>query len=171
MLNLPESVAIVRGFATARSRIQTRDSEVFWRAVLDYCLAGNLQAVLDEYVHVLRDWVGDDGNEGDEGVVDTAVEAIGVQASRCVSATGKARTRRQFNASLLYARHSTRRSGPSSSQQRRSGRRDSTSISTRTPSCTGTCPTTPSISSSEKDVFTASKTTPYDATSPHHSAR
>ncbi len=78
MLDLPESVAIVRGFATARSRIQTRDSEVFWRAVLDYCLAGNLQAVLDEYVHVLRDWVGDDG---DDRIVDTAVEAIGVQAA------------------------------------------------------------------------------------------
>jgi hypothetical protein len=44
MFNLPDAVAIVRGFATSRSRIQTRDSEVFWRAVLDYCFAGNLQA-------------------------------------------------------------------------------------------------------------------------------
>lgn len=78
MFNLPDAVAIVRGFATARSRIQTRDSEVFWRAVLDYCLAGNLQAVIDEYVHVLTDWVG--GGKA-RGLVDAAVEAIGVQAA------------------------------------------------------------------------------------------
>jgi hypothetical protein len=29
-------------------------NEVYWRAVLRYCAAGGLQAVLDEYVHVLR---------------------------------------------------------------------------------------------------------------------
>lgn len=78
MFNLPDAVAIVRGFATSRSRIQTRDSEVFWRAVLDYCLAGNLQAVMDEYLHVLRDWVGADKASW---LVDAAVEAVGVQAA------------------------------------------------------------------------------------------
>lgn len=29
-------------------------SDVYWRAVLDYCEAGNLQAVMDEYVHHFR---------------------------------------------------------------------------------------------------------------------
>jgi len=33
--------------------------EVFWKAALDYCVAGNLQAVLDEYGHALTDWAED----------------------------------------------------------------------------------------------------------------
>lgn len=90
MFNLPDAVGIVRGFATARSRIQTRDAEVFWRAVLDYCLAGNLQAVVDEYIHVLIDWVG--GNKV-RSLVDAATEAIGVQAAsltaRDIAADGR----------------------------------------------------------------------------------
>jgi hypothetical protein len=34
------------------------DSEAYWRKVLDYSLNGNLQSVLDEYAHVLREWLG-----------------------------------------------------------------------------------------------------------------
>jgi hypothetical protein len=30
----------------------------FWRHVVDYCIAGNLQAVLDEYAHALMEWEG-----------------------------------------------------------------------------------------------------------------
>lgn len=30
----------------------------YWRKVLDHCLGGDLQAVLDEHLHVLRDWIG-----------------------------------------------------------------------------------------------------------------
>ena len=81
MLNLPESVSIVRGFANSRSRIQTTDEEIYWRAVLDYSIAGNLQSVLDEYVHVLAEWVGGSGEERLTRLVATAVEAVGVQAA------------------------------------------------------------------------------------------
>lgn len=34
------------------------DLSSYWRAALAYCIDGNLQAVLDEYVHVLREWLG-----------------------------------------------------------------------------------------------------------------
>jgi hypothetical protein len=33
---------------------QTTPSPVYWQAVLDYCAAGNLQAVMDEYLHHFR---------------------------------------------------------------------------------------------------------------------
>ena len=34
------------------------DKTPYWRQLLDYCAAGNLQAVLDEYIHMLRDLEG-----------------------------------------------------------------------------------------------------------------
>lgn len=37
---------------------QSAGAGVYWRRVLDYCLNGLLQAVLDEYAHVLVDWLG-----------------------------------------------------------------------------------------------------------------
>ena len=52
LFNLPEAMALIRG---------ERPGDVatpYWRQVVDYCAAGNLQAVLDEYVHTLRDLEG-----------------------------------------------------------------------------------------------------------------
>jgi hypothetical protein len=46
LFNLPEVTALVRR------------SKAYWKAVLDYCVAGCLQAVLDEYAHVLVEWLG-----------------------------------------------------------------------------------------------------------------
>ncbi len=46
LFNLPEVTALVRR------------SKAYWKAVLDYCVAGCLQAVLDEYAHVLVEWIG-----------------------------------------------------------------------------------------------------------------
>ncbi len=47
---VPEVMSMVRG---------TRGSEsTYWRRVLAYCLDGNLQAVLDEYGHILPEWLG-----------------------------------------------------------------------------------------------------------------
>ena len=34
------------------------DESVYWRAVLEYSIDGNLQAALDEYAHVLPEWLG-----------------------------------------------------------------------------------------------------------------
>jgi Helicase conserved C-terminal domain len=46
LFNLPEVTALVR------------KQKAYWKAVLDYCFAGCLQAVLDEYAHVLVEWLG-----------------------------------------------------------------------------------------------------------------
>jgi hypothetical protein len=44
--NLPECVAAIR---------QERGQEIFWQRILRYSTSGNLQAVMDEYMHVLRE--------------------------------------------------------------------------------------------------------------------
>jgi len=46
LFNVPEVTALVRSM---------HGGEAFWRQVLDYCASGNLQAVLDEYVHGLME--------------------------------------------------------------------------------------------------------------------
>ncbi len=52
LFNLPEAMALIRGGRLG-------DSEnPYWQQVVSYCVAGNLQAVLDEYVHTLRDLEG-----------------------------------------------------------------------------------------------------------------
>ena len=49
--NMPESTALIRQLAAQR---RTR----YWELVLRHALAGNLQAVLDEYAHVLEESLG-----------------------------------------------------------------------------------------------------------------
>ena len=49
LFNTPEATALVLG------ERPSDDKTPYWRQVIDYCAAGNLQAVLDEYVHTLRD--------------------------------------------------------------------------------------------------------------------
>lgn len=48
--NLPEVMALLRG--------SEDDGDPYWRRVLAYCAQGNLQAVLDEYAHVLAESIG-----------------------------------------------------------------------------------------------------------------
>lgn len=52
LFNTPESISLLRGIAS---------SGPYWQRVLEYAFDGNLQAVLDEYVHFLHDaegWMG-----------------------------------------------------------------------------------------------------------------
>jgi hypothetical protein len=49
LFNLPEVTALIRGANRA---------EPYWRRVIEHCVDGNLQAVLDEYAHVLREALG-----------------------------------------------------------------------------------------------------------------
>jgi len=51
LFNLPEATAVVRG-------ARPSDDTPYWRQIIDYCAHGHLQAVLDEYVHTLRDLEG-----------------------------------------------------------------------------------------------------------------
>ncbi len=49
LFNIPEVIALVRGL---------NHEEPYWRRVVEYCVAGGLQAVIDEYAHVLRELLG-----------------------------------------------------------------------------------------------------------------
>ena len=52
LFNLPEATALIRG------ERPKDEATPYWRQVVDYCATGNLQAVLDEYIHALRDLEG-----------------------------------------------------------------------------------------------------------------
>jgi hypothetical protein len=51
LFNQPEVMALLRG-------LHEKENHPYWRQVLEYCAAGNLQATLDEYVHMLRESLG-----------------------------------------------------------------------------------------------------------------
>jgi hypothetical protein len=51
--NSPEAMAAIRGHYAARA-----EDGPYWELVLHYCLDGCLQAVMDEYVHILRESLG-----------------------------------------------------------------------------------------------------------------
>jgi hypothetical protein len=73
LLNLPDSIANLRGQS---------EREPYWLHVLEYCAEGCLQAVLDEYVHVLRDAIGvgtDMTAEAFEKLAEAACGAIGIR--------------------------------------------------------------------------------------------
>lgn len=75
LFNSPEATAIVRNVSAETDYLP---------AVLDYCVAGNLQAVLDEYIHVLQQQVaphGSDGIDDDDVVrmVELATNALGLE--------------------------------------------------------------------------------------------
>jgi hypothetical protein len=63
--------------------LQHGSNDVYWRACLSYCLVGNLQSVLDEYGHVLPEWLGLLEKPPDETalkVADAMSEAISLRA-------------------------------------------------------------------------------------------
>ncbi len=55
--NAPEVTAVIVGAEEGESRSSERVGS-YWRDVLRHSISGNLQAVLDEHAHVLRDWLG-----------------------------------------------------------------------------------------------------------------
>ena len=55
--NAPEVTAVIVGADSMESDLEERRSR-YWRDVLRHSIDGNLQAVLDEHAHVLRDWLG-----------------------------------------------------------------------------------------------------------------
>ena len=58
LFNLPEVTNMIRGL---------NSEEPYWRRVIEYCMNGGIQSVLDEYVHCLRDSL---------GLIDESQEAI-----------------------------------------------------------------------------------------------
>lgn len=84
LFNGPDATAVVRAFAGSPSATGSRPTsgpEVYWRSALDYCVAGHLQAVLDEYIHVLKDWRGFLSDDGIDLVdlADTAANALSLR--------------------------------------------------------------------------------------------
>lgn len=52
LFNSPDVISLIRGLDK---------DEPYWRRVVEYCAGGCLQAVMDEYAHVLRESLGDAG--------------------------------------------------------------------------------------------------------------
>ncbi|MEP7378002.1 MAG: helicase-related protein [Chloroflexota bacterium] len=74
LFNVPEVMSLVRG--------PVGDESVYWRAVLDYSIDGNIQAMLDEYGHVLPEWL---------GLLDRDSHAIAQAMSEAITETASVR--------------------------------------------------------------------------------
>ena len=73
LFNLPEVAALIRG---------TGGEGPYWRRAVEHCVAGNLQAVLDEYAHVLREALGLQAQSPEqtaEGVAAAIVRALSLR--------------------------------------------------------------------------------------------
>lgn len=101
LFNLPETIALLRG----------EDEEAYWRLTLQHGIDGNLQAVLDEYAHQLRESLGLADHEDDEvihGVATAMAEALSLRTAPIsaddigVSRSGKLRLKR-FRFRTRYA--------------------------------------------------------------------
>ena len=80
LFNLPTSSALLRGLYASNSQ----GAQAYWRQVLDYCLDGGLQAVLDEYVHFLKEsegLFGLDRGKAAKRISDTVAEAISLRTA------------------------------------------------------------------------------------------
>jgi hypothetical protein len=67
LFNVPEVMAMVRGL---------NPEEPYWRRVLEYCVAGGLQSVLDEYAHILCESL---------GLLDQSPEEVASEVSRVMN--------------------------------------------------------------------------------------
>ncbi|MFN8257339.1 MAG: DEAD/DEAH box helicase [Bacteroidales bacterium] len=74
MFNKPESIAIIRLEQAGREN-------VYWKQVLEYCLDGNIQAMLDEFIYLLKDC---ENYNTAEGVSDQITDILGVKTSGIV---------------------------------------------------------------------------------------
>ena len=93
VFNLPEANDLIRGLDYGRS---------YWRNCLNYAIDGNIQSVLDEFAHVLRDHLGHvtDANPdiAIQQIADEMLEAMSMRASSpsvdFFGSTGERRTER-----------------------------------------------------------------------------
>ena len=74
LFNLPETISLLRG----------DDEDAYWRLVLQHGVDGNLQSVLDEYVHQLRESLGlfeHSPTEVVDGVADAVASALSLRTA------------------------------------------------------------------------------------------
>jgi hypothetical protein len=75
LFNVPETMALLRG---------EDEGKPYWRRVLEYSAEGNLQAVLDEYCHVLRESLGlttKPAAEAAEGIASGVASALSLRTA------------------------------------------------------------------------------------------
>tara|TARA_R110002072_G_scaffold135053_1_gene276186 strand:- start:1721 stop:4957 length:3237 start_codon:yes stop_codon:yes gene_type:complete len=78
LFNRFDAVSLLRGL---------KKHDPYWRGVLDYCASGNLQSVMDEYIHVLRDALGlsnTDLEDSVAGLAEAVCEALGIMPATLV---------------------------------------------------------------------------------------
>jgi hypothetical protein len=63
VFNQPEVMCMIRGL---------NREEPYWRRVLEYCLDGGIQSVMDEYVHVLNEFLGVSSLPSHEAIIEVA---------------------------------------------------------------------------------------------------
>ncbi len=78
LFNLPQTMSLVRG-------LRGMEEGRYWESVLDYCLGGNLQSVMDEYFHMLREALGLLDKPPDYSAFQLSVEAQAAVSLRTVS--------------------------------------------------------------------------------------
>ncbi|ELY6226775.1 helicase [Cronobacter muytjensii] len=68
LFNMPETIAMLRGAS----------EETYWRLTLKYCLDGNLQSMLDEYVHTLSESPGLQERTGQDkaNIISTQINTV-----------------------------------------------------------------------------------------------
>jgi hypothetical protein len=80
LFNLKTSNALLRGLY----RLDSQGAPAYWRLVLDYCLEGGLQSVMDEYVHFLKESEGLFGLgrcEAAERISETVAKALSLRSA------------------------------------------------------------------------------------------
>ena len=76
LFNSPDATAVVRA-AVGR--------QAYWRATLEYGVTGHLQAVLDEYLHILKGWRGFRTKDANELIADVAETSYNALSLRTVN--------------------------------------------------------------------------------------
>ena len=100
LFNMPETIAMLRGSA----------EETYWRLTLQYGIDGNLQAVLDEYVHVLRESLGLQEHSPSEqvaGIAECIQSVLSLRTAQIrideIEASGDGFTVNDFNTRCRFA--------------------------------------------------------------------
>ena len=75
-MNTPESTAIVE------LCFGVKNEEAYWQNVLNYCKAGNFQAMLDEYVHLLTNGVSGRGDKASSIVQRDILQSLNIRTTK-----------------------------------------------------------------------------------------
>lgn len=82
LFNLPETMGLLGAFERHRASEDTEGDDDYWRRCVDHGIEGNLQAVLDEQAHVLRESLGLAGSDRAQNEV---LDGIAAELSAALS--------------------------------------------------------------------------------------